>query len=345
MMSLQHRHSIRYWMTEEWMGQTGWECEARVDELEQCGLRRCFEAKLHRGVIRGFWSRWGVFVGGVGETRLCGWIGIIVFGSWSTVYLVGVIGNGVVSWCESAGYGDRDDDGDRRCYMVEDIGGETRNIRIVIRTGFDSDYLAMIETLMCEGYEDVIMGVLQNNMDVLGMTSGGLGATETGMKSHSIGVEWGDMDNFIYGSVLSGMGYRERFMDGHRAGQRMCRSHGIQQRLGRTDRHRSRDGVMTDSILTEWVQVRSILHECRCGGFRICLKVIDCVVVNLVDSSNGLKAFSADPSTQGGLTTQFLAQFFPPGRTTKLRNDILMFQQHHGESLSEAWTRYRTIPK
>ncbi|GKA02733.1 zinc finger, CCHC-type containing protein [Tanacetum coccineum] len=36
------------------------------------------------------------------------------------------------------------------------------------------------------------------------------------------------------------------------------------------------------------------------------------------------------------LTTLFLAQFFPPGRTVKLHNDILMFQQHHGESLSEA---------
>ncbi|GKC75317.1 MAK10-like protein, partial [Tanacetum coccineum] len=35
--------------------------------------------------------------------------------------------------------------------------------------------------------------------------------------------------------------------------------------------------------------------------------------------------------------------FFPPGRTTKLRNDILMFQQHHGESLSEAWTRFKDL--
>nr|GEU55986.1 integrase, catalytic region, zinc finger, CCHC-type, peptidase aspartic, catalytic [Tanacetum cinerariifolium] len=30
------------------------------------------------------------------------------------------------------------------------------------------------------------------------------------------------------------------------------------------------------------------------------------------------------------------------GRTTKLRNDILMFQQHHRESLSEVWTRFKT---
>ncbi|GKA69906.1 ribonuclease H-like domain-containing protein [Tanacetum coccineum] len=31
------------------------------------------------------------------------------------------------------------------------------------------------------------------------------------------------------------------------------------------------------------------------------------------------------------------------GRTAKLRNDILMFQQHHEESLSEAWTRFKDL--
>ncbi|GJT53212.1 zinc finger, CCHC-type containing protein [Tanacetum coccineum] len=41
-------------------------------------------------------------------------------------------------------------------------------------------------------------------------------------------------------------------------------------------------------------------------------------------------------STWKDLTTRFLSQFFPPRRTTKLSNDILMFQQHHGKSLSEA---------
>ncbi|GJV26074.1 zinc finger, CCHC-type containing protein [Tanacetum coccineum] len=41
-------------------------------------------------------------------------------------------------------------------------------------------------------------------------------------------------------------------------------------------------------------------------------------------------------STLKDLTARFLAQFFPPGRTAKLRNDILMFQQHHGESLSKS---------
>ncbi|GJY65483.1 zinc finger, CCHC-type containing protein [Tanacetum coccineum] len=40
---------------------------------------------------------------------------------------------------------------------------------------------------------------------------------------------------------------------------------------------------------------------------------------------------------------RFLAQFFPPGRTSKLCNDILMFQQHQGKSLSKAWTRFKDL--
>nr|GEX25006.1 hypothetical protein [Tanacetum cinerariifolium] len=48
-------------------------------------------------------------------------------------------------------------------------------------------------------------------------------------------------------------------------------------------------------------------------------------------------------TTWEGLTTRFLAQFFPPGRTVKLCNDILMFRQHHKESISEAWTRFKDL--
>nr|GEY01118.1 zinc finger, CCHC-type [Tanacetum cinerariifolium] len=33
----------------------------------------------------------------------------------------------------------------------------------------------------------------------------------------------------------------------------------------------------------------------------------------------------------------------PSGRTSKLRNDILIFQQHKGESLSKAWTRFKDL--
>ncbi|GJU93897.1 zinc finger, CCHC-type containing protein [Tanacetum coccineum] len=61
-------------------------------------------------------------------------------------------------------------------------------------------------------------------------------------------------------------------------------------------------------------------------------------------ASNWLERLPAGSiSTWEDLTTRFLAKFFPPGRTAKLRNDILMFQQHHGESLSEAWTRFKDL--
>ncbi|GJS19639.1 MAK10-like protein [Tanacetum coccineum] len=61
-------------------------------------------------------------------------------------------------------------------------------------------------------------------------------------------------------------------------------------------------------------------------------------------ASNWLKCLPVGSiATWEDLTTRFLAQFFPPGRTAKLRNDILMFQQHHGEYLSEAWTRFKNL--
>ncbi|GKE91355.1 zinc finger, CCHC-type containing protein, partial [Tanacetum coccineum] len=43
------------------------------------------------------------------------------------------------------------------------------------------------------------------------------------------------------------------------------------------------------------------------------------------------------------LTTRFLAQFSPPGRTAKLQKDILMFQQHQDESLCNAWTHFKDL--
>ncbi|GKB15435.1 zinc finger, CCHC-type containing protein [Tanacetum coccineum] len=61
-------------------------------------------------------------------------------------------------------------------------------------------------------------------------------------------------------------------------------------------------------------------------------------------ASNWLERLPAGSiSTWEDLTTHFLSQFFPPGRTAKLRNDILMFQQHQGESLFEAWTRFKDL--
>ncbi|GJX66043.1 zinc finger, CCHC-type containing protein [Tanacetum coccineum] len=56
-------------------------------------------------------------------------------------------------------------------------------------------------------------------------------------------------------------------------------------------------------------------------------------------SFHGLRSIS----TWEDLTTHFLASILSTGRTAKLQNDNLMFQQHQGESLSEAWTRFKDL--
>ncbi|GJS83611.1 zinc finger, CCHC-type containing protein [Tanacetum coccineum] len=56
-----------------------------------------------------------------------------------------------------------------------------------------------------------------------------------------------------------------------------------------------------------------------------------------------LECLPTEPSPHGRIYYTLSAQFFPSGRTIKLHNDILMFQQHHGESLSEAWTRFKDL--
>ncbi|GJT86452.1 MAK10-like protein [Tanacetum coccineum] len=68
------------------------------------------------------------------------------------------------------------------------------------------------------------------------------------------------------------------------------------------------------------------------------------ILATASQSCNWLERLPAGSITRcDDFTTRFLAQFFPSGRTAKLRNDILMFQQHHGESLSKAWTRFKDL--
>ena len=43
------------------------------------------------------------------------------------------------------------------------------------------------------------------------------------------------------------------------------------------------------------------------------------------------------------LAQNFLAKYFPPAKTAKLRNDITTFIQFKGESLYEAWERYNEL--
>ncbi|GKB27783.1 reverse transcriptase domain-containing protein [Tanacetum coccineum] len=50
-------------------------------------------------------------------------------------------------------------------------------------------------------------------------------------------------------------------------------------------------------------------------------------------------------TTWNDLVSKFVNQFFPPSRTTNLRNDITNFQQKYGENFSEAWERFKDLLK
>nr|GEY50537.1 reverse transcriptase domain-containing protein [Tanacetum cinerariifolium] len=47
--------------------------------------------------------------------------------------------------------------------------------------------------------------------------------------------------------------------------------------------------------------------------------------------------------TWGDLVLKFINQFFPPSKTTSLRNEITNFQQRFDESFSEAWDRFKYL--
>ncbi|GKA20532.1 reverse transcriptase domain-containing protein [Tanacetum coccineum] len=48
-------------------------------------------------------------------------------------------------------------------------------------------------------------------------------------------------------------------------------------------------------------------------------------------------------TTWNDLVSKFVNRFFPPSKTTKLRNEITRFQQRFGETFSEAWDRLKDL--
>nr|GEX91918.1 DNA-directed DNA polymerase [Tanacetum cinerariifolium] len=49
--------------------------------------------------------------------------------------------------------------------------------------------------------------------------------------------------------------------------------------------------------------------------------------------------------TWDDLVLKFINQFFPPSKTTNLRNEITNFQQRFDETFSEAWDRFKDLPR
>ncbi|GJR28239.1 reverse transcriptase domain-containing protein [Tanacetum coccineum] len=78
----------------------------------------------------------------------------------------------------------------------------------------------------------------------------------------------------------------------------------------------------------------------------------DAIVVPEIEATNfeikhgsgyGLKRTIVPIQTWDDLVAKFINQFFPPSKTTNLRNEITNFKQRFDESFSEAWDRFKDL--
>ena len=77
------------------------------------------------------------------------------------------------------------------------------------------------------------------------------------------------------------------------------------------------------------------------------LEICDTFKMNEV-SQNAIQLWlhslaSQSITTWDTLSKVFLGKYFPPGKTVKFRQEITSFIQHHGESLYEAWERFKDL--
>ncbi|GJY22505.1 reverse transcriptase domain-containing protein [Tanacetum coccineum] len=66
-------------------------------------------------------------------------------------------------------------------------------------------------------------------------------------------------------------------------------------------------------------------------------------LLNLVTSKQFYGFEKEDPHAHIHLVSKFINQFFPPSKTTNLRNEIINFQQKFEERFSEAWDRFKDL--
>ncbi|KAI3816829.1 hypothetical protein L1987_16534 [Smallanthus sonchifolius] len=87
-----------------------------------------------------------------------------------------------------------------------------------------------------------------------------------------------------------------------------------------------------------------------CATFKICDAIDDAIWLRLFPFSlrDRAKAWllSLPPrsiSTWDQMAAKFLEKYFPPEKTSKLRARILSFQQDDGETIYEAWERFKEL--
>nr|GEV92517.1 hypothetical protein [Tanacetum cinerariifolium] len=65
--------------------------------------------------------------------------------------------------------------------------------------------------------------------------------------------------------------------------------------------------------------------------------------INMMTLDQFFRLEKDNPRDHIHLVSKFIIEFFPPSRTTNLRNEISKFQQRFDESFHEAWDRYKDL--
>ncbi|GKE34946.1 reverse transcriptase domain-containing protein [Tanacetum coccineum] len=69
----------------------------------------------------------------------------------------------------------------------------------------------------------------------------------------------------------------------------------------------------------------------------------DPTVEPMADTRTMAQLLQAPTETCEDVVSKFINQFFPPSKTTNLRNEITRFQQRFDESFYEAWDRFNDL--
>nr|GEW94155.1 reverse transcriptase domain-containing protein [Tanacetum cinerariifolium] len=105
-------------------------------------------------------------------------------------------------------------------------------------------------------------------------------------------------------------------------------------------------------VASEWSSAFSLILWCSSGiannrvlfAFNSFFLAIFCLVVL---GGAARRWFEKEPphsiTTWDDLVSKFINEFFPPSRTTNLRNEISNLQQKFAESFHEAWERYKDL--
>nr|GEV37231.1 retrovirus-related Pol polyprotein from transposon TNT 1-94 [Tanacetum cinerariifolium] len=116
----------------------------------------------------------------------------------------------------------------------------------------------------------------------------------------------------------------------------------------RRNRRRSKQPFILEESPVDTMADQRTMAEFLCApteGYAILAEQFELKhsLINMMTSDRFFGLEKDNPHDHIHLVSKFIDEFFPPSRTTNLRNEISNFQQRFDESFHEAWDRYKDL--